>query len=118
MKQVQENYDHLTREAITKRFMRAVALVKSENRRDCKNDTQVAKAIGMSQQNMSKYAKGSQHATVEQIARFCEYFSVSDAFILRGEGSLEIGHPFEQRLGNIELQLKDLHKKFELVKNK
>lgn len=99
-----------TREDITKRFMEAVAYVKFTNRNGGKNNSVIAKAIGAHQQNMSKYAEGSQSVTTEHIAAFCEYFDMSESYILRGKGALLTIHE-ATRMDQLEQRISDLEKR-------
>lgn len=114
----QSPWSHLSRESVTKRFMHAIDHIIMYRRKDCKNYSHVAKAIGMPQQNLSKFNNGLQDATVEQIARLCDHFGINDAYILRGVGNLEEMMPTNQRIDKIEAQVIELQKRFDLMMKK
>lgn len=115
VKSPQSPWSHLSRESITKRFMHAIDHIIMYRRKGCKNYTHVAKAIGMPQQNLSKYANGTQDVTIEQVARLCDHFGINDANILRGVGNLEEMMTTNQRIDIVEAQIIELQKKFDMI---
>lgn len=84
MNTIQQTY----KQDISERFAYAMRIIIAERKNGCKNASQFSEMIGEHAQNISKINNGQRSPTLEQVARICNTFNLSPAWLILGKGNI------------------------------
>lgn len=99
---------------ITGRFLEAVDTIISNRKNGRITLNIIGDIIGMSASNIARLRTSENNiVTVEAIGRLCKHYNISPAWIILGKGEMMQGIPSttDQRLSNIEKEVKMLNRK-------
>lgn len=80
-------YSHCRREKITERFVAAMDYIILCKIRGTEMDRTIADNLQIARQTLSMHRAGRQDVTIEHVAFLCDYYGVSESYILRGKGA-------------------------------